>query len=453
MKKIVLLTVILLGLFISCDDDESVKGHNMEKISRMNIQDATTLFIAPANLAQTQSTRSASNGSNVLFQITKDGIIKQVSYVDENGKEITVELEPTLVLPIEDSNYFFVQFVNSLTYLVNEKTGAVYETPGIPLEDSGYYGRMNYINDNNIKIDANGNIYYLKSPRVYKIDITDGNNVTEESLTPESDEVSMYMVSNAGDLYYRYYRDGYLARLRNTSGKLFPFSPSDDGFYYPARESIAFKGFDGNIHVLDRRALYAINFTDDGSYETKDILWDDCSDDKWRYGNLGGVHGMGCNEYGFYYHFCFSNTVYSMVSECYLIKLHDRYLLISSGGNAMVVDSKDDSSLFEMAVHDVTGGMMISQLEYNDSYVYCCGRNGNNYSLLRINPYTYESEPLVRDNDYEIYSFTVLDDNTIIFNGLRLSDGKIIIANIDNNGQVKVIKETGNTKVTLHRIQ
>jgi predicted transcriptional regulator len=72
---------------------------------------------------------------------------------------------------------------------------------------------------------------------------------------------------------------------------------------------------------------------------------------------------------------------------------------------------------------------------------------------LRINPYTYESEPLVRDNDYEIYSFTVLDDNTIIFNGLRLSDGKIIIANIDNNGQVKVIKETGNTKVTLHRIQ
>ncbi len=452
MKKIVLLTVILLGLFISCDDDESVKGHNMEKISRMNIQDATTLFIAPANFAQIQSTRSASDGSNVLFLITKDGIIKQVSYLDENGKEITAKLEPTLVLPIEDSNYFFVQFVNSLTYLVNEKTGAVYETPGIPLDEGGD-GIMNYINDNNIKIDANGNIYYLKSSRVYKIDITDENNVTEESLTPESDEVSMYMVSNAGDLYYRYYRDGYLARLRNTSGKLFPFSPSDDGFFYPSRESIAFNGFDGNIHVLDRRALYAINFTNDGSYETTDILWDDCSDDKWRYGNLGGVHGMGWSENGFYYHFCLSNTVYDMVRECYLIKLHDRYLLISCGGNAMVVDSKDDSSLFEMAVHDVTGGMTISQLEYNDSYVYCCGRNGNNYSLLRINPYTYESEPLVRDNDYEIYSFTVLDDNTIIFNGLRLSDGKIIIANIDNNGQVKVIKETGNTKVTLHRIQ
>jgi hypothetical protein len=46
---------------------------------------------------------------------------------------------------------------------------------------------------------------------------------------------------------------------------------------------------------------------------------------------------------------------------------------------------------------------------------------------MRINPYTYESEPLVRDNDYEIYSFTVLKDNTIIFNGLRLSDGKIIL--------------------------
>ena len=128
-------------------------------------------------------------------------------------------------------------------------------------------------------------------------------------------------------------------------------------------------------------------------------------------------------------------------------------LLISTNGQAMVVDSKDDASLIEMAVHDVTGGMKISQLEYNDSYVYCCGRNGNDFSLLRINPYTYESEPLVRDNDYEIYSFTVLKDNTIIFNGLRLSDGKIILASINENRIIKVIEETGNTKVTLHRIQ
>jgi hypothetical protein len=72
---------------------------------------------------------------------------------------------------------------------------------------------------------------------------------------------------------------------------------------------------------------------------------------------------------------------------------------------------------------------------------------------MRINPYTYESEPLVRDNDYEIYSFTVLKDNTIIFNGLRLSDGKIILASINENRIIKVIEETGNTKVTLHRIQ
>lgn len=359
--------------------------------------------------------------------------------MDESGKEITERIVPSALLSIDDSQYFFVRFTDSSTYMVKENTGAVYAIPDIPLvtrEDSrNARGLMNYINDDNIKIDGHGNIYYLDS-RVYMIDITDVNNIAKESLTPESDDVSMFMISNAGHLYYRYYRDGYLSRLRNTSGRLFPFSTADDGFFMPSRESISFKGFDGNIHVLDRRALYAIIFNNDGSYETKDIIWDDCSD-----------------ENGWYGHFCLSNTVYKLVSECYLIKLHDRYLLISTNGQAMVVDSKDDASLIEMAVHDVTGGMKISQLEYNDSYVYCCGRNGNDFSLLRINPYTYESEPLVRDNDYEIYSFTVLKDNTIIFNGLRLSDGKIILASINENRIIKVIEETGNTKVTLHRIQ
>ncbi len=443
MKKLILLTIISLGVFIACNDDKlSGDGSSKVKIARMEIKDAAALFIAPANFSQSGSTRAASYETNVLFEITKDGVIKRVSYLDELGNEINQSLVPTEVLTIDDSQYFFVRFNDGTTYMVQENSGAIYETPWIPFitreQRINAVGLQNYINDDNIKIDGNGNIYYLDGYTIYKIDISEVNKITKESLTPESDDVNMFMVSNTGHLFYRYYRDGYRSRLRNTSGRLFPFSTDDDGYYMPARESIAFKGFDGNIHILDRRALYAIIFNNDGSYETKDILWDNCMDQSFGHGST---------------HFCLSNTVYELVRECYLIKLRDRYLLINSNGLAMVVDSKYDSSILELAAHDVTGGMKITQLEYNDSYIFCCGNKGNDFSLLRINPYTYESEPLVHDNDYEIYSFTVLNDNTITFNGLRLSDGKIILATIDGNGKVSVIKETGNTKVTLHRVQ
>ncbi len=410
-------------------------------IAQMDIRDAVTLFIAPNSYTPT---RGSENGE-ALFKITEDGVIKQVTFVDEQGKEITEEYMPSGITVIDNSPYFFVRFYYS-TYMVNKATGNVYEAPDIGTGDAPIGvqdGDINFANEKTIKADKYGNIYYKYGSQIHKIDVSNANAIVDEGLTPQSDNISMYVVSDSGELLYRYYSNGdRFHRLRTTSGRLIPFELFGSGIGF---DYLAFCGLDGNIHVFDRRALYSITFNGDDSYEINDIIVDDCNES-------GTSHGS-----------CIANTVYEMGGYPYLVKLPDRYLAISSDGAVLVIDSKSDKSIITGKRYDITdgtevaydiiNGMKISQLEYNDSYVYCCGHQRGNYCILRFNPYTFESEIMVRDNDYEIYSFVVQDDNTIFFNGLRLSDGKNILATIDNNGKVKVLEETGNTRVVLYRLQ
>ena len=392
MIKNLFLTVLALGLFTACNESEE-NGPSNHKIARMDISDATTLFIAPNSFHQT---RSYYAGGDALFKITEDGVIKQVTYTDEQGKEITVNQMPTDITIIDNSPYFFVQFSDG-NYMVNKATGNVYEAPAIGTGDAQIgvqNGDINFANEKTIKTDKYGNIYYKNGDQIHIIDVSNANAIIDEGLTPQSDRISMYVVSNNGELLYRYYNREVFHRLRTVSGRLIPFeiSGSSTGLDY-----LVFCGLDGNIHVFDRRAIYSIKFNDDDTYDSNDIIADDCYERGMTHANPN----------------CLSNAAYHMGTYPYLVKLPDRYLAITQKGEVAIIDSKNDRSIItgqrynitdetEIAF-DITNGMNISQLEYNDSYVYCCGQPRGNYSILRFNPYTFESETVVRDNDYEIY--------------------------------------------------
>lgn len=423
MKKLLLLAALVLGLFVSCgDSDDSGASTGKRKIARMDIRDASALFI--------KSGGSRASGGDTLFKITEDGVIKQVTYTDEYGREVTDEYTPLGICIVDDSPYFFVQFADGF-YIVNKNTGAVYESPWVGSGEADVRpgvqnGEVKFHNEKTIKADKHGNIYYKKDYQVHKIDFSNPDNVVDKTLTPQSDDVIMYVVSDNGELLYRIYKDdSYFHRLRTTSGRLIPYRVEVDDIWDIGYDYLVFRGFDGNIHVFDRQAIKVIQFNSDDTYSEEKILEDRS----------------------------IINSVVSLDGYPYLIKLSDRYIAMGVNGLAVVIDSKDRSIMTGIP-QDVCGGIKISQLEYNDSYIYCCGQKNGAYSLLRINPYTYESEAVVRDNDYEIYSFVVLDDNTITFNGLRLSDGKTILATIDKNGRVKVLEEYSNyTQITLNRLQ
>jgi hypothetical protein len=396
-------------------------------LAKMDIIDAKTLFLAPANyntVPQMADRKASNDNSVVLFKITEDGIIKRVTFLDENQNEITEEYSPKEILLIDNSPYFFVDFQSEI-YLVNKLSGAVYKCPDLSIEKK-QYGTRYFINEHDIVTDNEGNLYYSSNRRIHKIDISDINNVADEAISPESDGVDKFVISSNGEIYYCYYRDGYLHRLRSVGGKLIPYSITTDGGNY---DNIAYRGLDGKIHIFDRGALQIITFGD--------------------YGNIS-ADTITTNVL---------NTIYELeydggtTKDPYLITYPDRIIAIGAISQALILDSNNPDDITG-AIFNINNYMSIADLHYNSSYIYCCGQTIGQYSIVRINPYTYNSDVIFQDANYEIYSFTVDDNETITFNGLRLSDGKMVIASINKEGKFNTLSESSNSeRVVLERLQ
>lgn len=425
-----LIYTLLLGVFLLFTGCESNRNES-KSISKMNIGDATTLFIASSANGMAKISPKGNNDVAVatkrLFKITEDGVVEDVVYTDEEGNEITETYIPENMYFIENSPYFFAEFSGDYErkqYLVNKHTGAVYDASGViepySVIESGFFANAPLF-----VTDGYGNIYYSSynnspNPRVHKIDISNINQIVHEAITPITDYVDRFVSSTNGELFYEYHSDDSKYRLRSAGGKLIPFSLT--GY-----DNIAFRGLDGKLHIFDRECLQTVSFSDYGDITLDTIIKN------------------------------VQNTIYeldfSSGYKSYLVTLENRILAISKYSNALVLDSDNKDDITEN-VFDINDNMQIRDLHYTDSYIYCCGEIEGNFSLVRIDPYTYSKDVIMQNNDYEIYSFTVLDDETIMFNGLRLSDGKNIIASIEKNGKFKILDETLNSQESvLERIQ
>lgn len=431
-----LIYTLLLGLFLLFTGCESNRNES-KSISKMNIGDATTLFIASSANGMAKISPKGNNdvatATKRLFKITDDGVVEEVAYTDEDGNEITETYIPENMYFIENSPYFFAEFRSDFgmkQYLVNKHTGAVYDASGVGVIDPySLTESVFFANAPLFVTDGYGNIYYSSddynsgNDRVHKIDISNINQIVHEAITPITDNVDRFVSSTNGELFYEYYSDDSKYRLRSAGGKLIPFSLSADSDY----DNIAFRGLDGKLHIFDRGCLQTVSFSDYGDITLDTIITN----------VLNTIYELG----------------FSSADKPYLVTLENRILAIGRYSNALVLDSDNKDDITEN-VFDINDNMRISDLHYTDSYIYCCGEIEGNFSLVRIDPYTYSKDVIMQNNDYEIYSFTVLNDETIMFNGLRLSDGKNIIASIEKNGKFKILDETLNSQESvLERIQ
>lgn len=438
-------TILMFGLLTACSSDSDPSSPPYKSsggIAKMDIGDASALFVAQGgdNGGRANTRVDSRNDESVLFKITRDGVVKQVTYKDSLNNEITDNIQPSGLYILEDSPYFFVMFPEG-AYMVNKSNGAVYKAfalsdiieRAISYDDRKPSSYNYFVNEKPLLMDSHNNMYYSNSWLVEKVDVADINNVTLESITPEADCVDRFVVSGNGELFYEYKgRDGNGGvRMRNAKGRFFRFDVTDS--------SLAFRGLDGNLHIFDRNGLRIIKFSGNSYDEVPvDLAFDP----------RNTTYNLGCGSWW---------------TTPYCITLPDRILAIGREGQAIVLDSKNPADVTGELVNVVDGetieygifnGITITNLQYGNSCVYCCGYQGNNYSLLRINPYTLRSETVISDDDYEIYSFVVQNDDTIIFNGLRISDGKTILASIDKTGRVTMLKETSSfQKIILERLQ
>lgn len=415
----------ICSCFIAFTSCEPNAAELTKKLAYMDITDASCIFIAPKQSnTNKMPAKFNDSGSNTIsiFKITEEGVIQEVILQDDNGREITQQYHPIKLIPIEDSPYIFAFFTVG-TFVVNKSTGAVYDCSQLNIDGPEYGCGMIWKNQPIATSDKYGNIYYGKViesgciSELHKIDVSDPNSLTDEIITPAGGVyLKGFTVSKDGEVMFA-------DRLRTKIGKFIA---------YRNNAQLPFCGLDGRIHFFTSSnrtasdAHVAINFHEDGNYSV----------DTLGFIYFNDIYDLGYVSGGF---------------SPYIIKLPNMILAIGSRAQVFGLDNKDHLCGYRSYGLD---NFSVSDLHYNNSYIYCSGQTAEGYKLIKIDVNTFATKTVFENEDYEIYSFIVDNQGNIQFNGSRISDGKNVIASIDPSGQITILSVSADQeKITLIRIQ
>lgn len=386
-------------------------------VSALLITDAESLYLAPKPKTEEAAARDAEG--NVMFKITKEGIVIEVTFTNDKGKtESTEKLKPTALYHANDE-YMIVVFWHNIACLVSKTTGAVYSLENVGMPED--YELM-FANSSPVLSDGKNNIYfrtyvnnledpYKKYNELYRIDVSNPEKVTAKPLTAPNDKrIDKFAVDAAGNVVYNYYSG-------NNSGGV--------------RLALAGGGISSSENIPG-----AVWTAPDGKFYR--LGYDRISDEET--GESGypiyrlDIDGQNVTE-----------SEYGKVDETFYV--YEYYL--TSGKRAYILDS--EGRLAE--VYNPDGKPNVTTLDYkltgntvdvseDGGVVYVTGQR--EVVCIDLNAKTWEY--LYQSDEYEIYEATYSGQGVTV-NALRYSDGKIIMGKIDKTGKMNVLDEKSNSKV------
>ena len=402
------LTVVLAALVLLTGCELRYRA-----ISKLDITDAESLYLVPEAEAEARGT------GNVMFKITKDGAVVEVSYTSDSGiKASAKSLKPNAIYHANDEYMIVVFRYNNIACLVSKKTGAVYslENVGVP-----YDYHLMFVNLSPVLSDGKNNIYFTTSKynpdnpdkyeELYRIDVTNPEKVFAKPLTaPNDKEGFSFAVDAAGNVVYSYYGN-------NSGGARLAFP---DGGYENLNDRSYWTAPDGNLHyqgdqVYDettgesRYPIYRLDIEGQEVTETE-------------YGNMD----FHLNTYNSYY--------------------------LTSGGRAYILNSYGE--LIEVynpegkphLVEGVPALINIQAVAQSEEELFIAGESDGEPRVIRVNPMTGAWSDLYTPGDYEVYNMVYAGDRLTV-NALRMNDGAIIMGELDGTGKMNVLDEKSNSKV------
>ena len=438
----VLMQASLLMNFTACsDDDKEEYSSEISNLKFLSIENAKNLYISTDNTAG----RAASD-TKKIFKITEDGYTEEVKYLDEDNKEVSLWYQPCAIQPVNDE-YVFVGFGYggdsiSNSYLVRKTDGAVFSlaNAGNPDEIS-----ISYKNEKLLKTDKNNNLYFLtydyssgsSIQKVVKVNLSGIDSLSATTVSASTDNVNIFDVDWNGNVIY----NGYLAS--GSSNRVNRLKKANGGLVNLSENWAYWIGLDGNIY-----------------YESDDYKGDeyDSETDSYTY------YGYSINKITVDSSYNVSDDVYGYLGQnanffqsgSYKLELQNEILIIDASSN--------DSKIYE--VYNETGtprvvslGSLsmksVTDVTSTENYYYIAGTDTSNNTFLgKIDPTDDSYTNLLLQNDYDVYSFTASETDGIIFNALRLSDGKKVIGKVGiNGGDVTMIDEESDVQISyLERI-
>lgn len=437
----VLLQAALLMNFASCsdDDEEEYFDSKISNLKFLSIENAKNLYISTDNTAG----RAASD-TKKIFKITEDGYTEEVKYLDEDNKEVSLGYtQPCAIQPVNDE-YIFVGFGYggdsiSSSYLVRKTDGAVFS-----LVNAGnpYKIYNSYKNEKLLKTDKNNNLYFLSYgsgiQKVVKVNLSGIDSLSATTVSASMDYVNIFDVDWNGNVIY----DGYLAS--DSTNRVNRLRKANGGVVNLSTVSTYWIGLDGNIYYKSNSLA-----------DYKESEYDSETGSYTYYGypikkiTVDSSYNVSDEVYGYFGQFFYQ-------SGSYKLELQNEILIISASGN--------DSKIYE--VYNETGTPRVVSLDSlsmksvtavasTENFYYIAGTDkSNNTFLIKVDPTDDSYTNLLPQNDYDVYSFTASETDGIIFNALRMSDGKKVIGKVGiDGGDVTMIDEESDVQITyLERI-
>jgi hypothetical protein len=409
--------LLLAACPMDSDSKESEKSGNTT-LSRMDIVNATNLFIAPSGSSTDRS--AGENQPNKLFKITEDGYIQEVTYTyeDEEGNVVvsTEILSPSSIIVL-NNNYLVVCFGYNNNYLVNVNSGACYKyTNDLPNPD---YNKI-YYRGEYIESDVSGSIYFIANNIVKKLVVDDIDNVGIMTVSAPNDSVGCFGVDQDGNIGYegRDASGNGVLRYRKSSGgyEVLPGQVNHSGTTF-------WTGFNGK--------LYYFNYSNTGS-RIKELTSEPYAVDD--YGNNNSLGYMG-------------NTGFTNILK---IKNRSCIIFLGGAGGSECYEVYNSINSPKAISYSTFGMASVKMGIASDDYYYLAGTTTGTPQnvLVKVNPQDNSYTTLL-SSGYDIYKMTVTDDSVIIFNALQMSDGAIIIGRISSTGELSILDKTLNTEVTI----
>ena len=405
------LTVVLAALVLLTGCELRYRA-----ISKLDITDAESLYLAPE--AEARGT------GNVMFKITKEGAVVEVSYTSDSGiKASAKSLKPDAIYHANDE-YMIVVFRYNIACLVSKKTGAVYslDNVGYPEPKDPYGNGYMFANSSPVLSDGKNNIYFktyfynpdnpYKNYELYRIDVTNPAKVFAQPLTAPNDYVNTFAVDAAGNVVYNYddINSNNGARLAYSGGG---FANCDYAYYWTAP--------DGKLYYLVNDLIH-----DDITGEfVQPIYRLDIEGQKVTETEYGKVK----SDYGNY----IGNSSYYLMTD-------KRAYLLNAYGILLEVYNPEDNPNVTTLDYKLTGNAV--DVSEDGGLVYVTGQR--EVVCIDLNAKTWRY--LYQSDEYEIYEATYSGQGVTV-NAMRFRDGRIIMGKIDREGKMEVLDEKSNSKV------
>lgn len=418
-------------LFCSCGGGGG--SSNTPKLSSMDISDATNLFVAQvAPSSSSKGNPATATVVSKLYKVTADGVVKEVTYRDQNGNEYTIDYYSCQAWNV-DSTYIIAGFGSTCAssalygevYLARKTDGAVFVMP----PDSQPQNNLYLGNTPDIYKDSASNMYYLASGLsigstafdiVSKFLIADLSNIVLKAISSPNDTVLAFTTAPNGDVVYN-------GQDSSSNGVCRVVTPSN----HVADISECSGGSNANFWIGYDGVIYSLK----GSQTSAEIIAiDDMTGAETDYGPWP-IYAVGIE------------------SQEFLLSFPDRTLITDSySGSVIEVNNAAHTPRVIPTLPKLTA---ILAATTSPTYYYIAGTDSSSHHVLyRVGlDDSYKDLLLGVSDSYEINSITVSSTDEVTFNALEMSDNAHVIGKIDVNGNLSILDKTINQAVALVKVQ